>query len=112
MSTPAAILDCDMLDRNTMADRALQREVFELLFDQVPVYLGQMAAAVVDQDRSAWKAAAHGIKGGARNMGWMQLGETAARCEEAAVPTSDLLAAVDSDYAAARTAAEAYLAQN
>ena len=67
------LLDREKLDENTMSNAELQRELFVLFFDQVPVYIDQLDEAAQSGDTDAWKQAAHGVKGSARALGFVRV---------------------------------------
>jgi HPt (histidine-containing phosphotransfer) domain-containing protein len=74
LSTP---IDFGHLARYTLGDKALEHEVLQLFLAEVPVTLGRLRSAHSD---SAWRMAAHTIKGSARAVGaW----KVAALAEEA-----------------------------
>ncbi|MGY6627407.1 MAG: Hpt domain-containing protein [Oceanicaulis sp.] len=74
-----------MLDRAHLAqysggDAALEGELFALLDAQIEACTGRMARAAPGEDQ-AWRDAAHTLKGAARGVGAMQLGEACAAAE-------------------------------
>lgn len=76
------VLDAATLDANTMSDTSLQSELFDLYFEQSERNLIALAAAREAGDRSAWRDAAHGVKGTARTLGFLRLAACAADAEE------------------------------
>ena len=62
----AAPIDLGHLSRYTLGDQALEQEVLQLFAAEVPVILGRLQCADTD---SAWREAAHTIKGSARAVG-------------------------------------------
>lgn len=76
MSAP--VLDRDHLEQYTAGDAALETELFGLLSDQIDACVGLMKAARSDEE---WRTAIHTLKGAARGVGAMELGEACARAE-------------------------------
>ncbi len=60
------VLDLEHLDRYTMGDRALERELLGLFLGQTRQYADRLSA--IDNARD-WKLATHSIKGAARSIG-------------------------------------------
>lgn len=85
------VIDRQALDRHTMGNVELQRELFMLFFDQTPVYLDQLEDAVKTGDAEAWRMAAHGIKGSSRALGFVRLAVLSRECEIVA-PSMEMLA--------------------
>lgn len=107
----AVVLDRDELDRNSMGDRALQKELFDLYFDHAPKNFASLRAALDGSGPAGgWKEGAHALKGAARTLGMAALGEVAAAAERSS-PSADRLAAIEAAFAAARAAVDAYLAE-
>lgn len=102
------LFDRAELDGNTLSDRCLQRELFDLYFGQAPSLFDSLRKALANEDQTAWLEAAHALKGTARTLGLMRLGEAAAAAEDNA-PEPSLLKALEDAYAASVGAAEAYL---
>ncbi len=73
-----AVLDRDHLAQYTGGDAALEAELFGLLTSQIDNCIGKMRDAA---DASAWQTAAHTLKGAARGVGAMALGEACAAAE-------------------------------
>lgn len=74
-----------VLDRAHLAlysggDAALEAELFGLLQDQIEACLARMSQAAPGADQ-VWRDAAHTLKGAARGVGAMQLGEACAAAE-------------------------------
>lgn len=109
MTATIPVLDTAQLNHNTMHDRALQRELFQLLFDQTGVYLSQLRQAVETRDAAAWRAGAHGIKGTAKSLGLIRLSETATSAEAAPRPSPAVIALLETACAEAQKAAKRYL---
>ncbi|MEM9095723.1 MAG: Hpt domain-containing protein, partial [Pseudomonadota bacterium] len=99
------VLDREELNHNTMHDRALQEELFDLMFDQTGVYLNQLRDAIAARDVGAWKAGAHGIKGTARSLGLIRLSQTAAHAETSARPSPTVVALLETACSDAKKAA-------
>ncbi|MCP2678357.1 Hpt domain-containing protein [Maricaulaceae bacterium NA33B04] len=73
-----SVLDRDHLAQYTGGDAALEAELFGLLTSQIDNCTAKMRDA--DQPQ-AWKDAAHTLKGAARGVGAMALGEACAQAE-------------------------------
>lgn len=102
------LFDRDVLDSNTLSDRALQRELFDLYFGQAPSLFDKLKSALRDGAVGPWREAAHALKGTARTLGLMRLGEVSAVAEEAA-PCADGLKRLEHVYGASVAAAEAFM---
>ncbi len=76
------IFDREALDRHTMGNEELQKELFMLFFDQIPVYMDQLDEALSSGDSESWRMAAHGIKGSSRALGFTRLAALALDCEQ------------------------------
>ncbi len=72
------VFDRAHLARFTGGDAALEAELIGLLDAQID---GQIAAMAGASDEERWKAAAHTLKGAARGIGAMALGESCAQAE-------------------------------
>lgn len=96
------VLDRAHLAQYSGGDAALEGELFALLESQIEACTGRMARAAPGGDQ-AWRDAAHTLKGAARGVGAMQLGDA---CEAAETRPHDAgaLEAVMSAAAAARAA--------
>jgi HPt (histidine-containing phosphotransfer) domain-containing protein len=77
-STP---IDFGHLARYTLGDKALEHEVLQLFVAEVPVTLGRLRSADTD---SAWRMAAHTIKGSARAVGAWRVAALAEEAERVA----------------------------
>ncbi|WP_018631702.1 Hpt domain-containing protein [Neomegalonema perideroedes] len=75
------VLDAQALNDNTMSDRSLQAELFEIFFDQATHYLDMLRESAVARDPEAWAGAAHGLRGAALALGLTRLARRAARAE-------------------------------
>ncbi len=73
-----AVLDRDHLTRYTAGDAGLEAELFALLESQIEACLRVIEAA---RDEGEWRSAAHTLKGAARGVGAMALGEACAAAE-------------------------------
>jgi HPt (histidine-containing phosphotransfer) domain-containing protein len=74
-----------VLDRAHLAlysggDAALEAELFGLLQGQIEACMARMSQAAPGEDQ-VWRDAAHTLKGAARGVGAMQLGEACAMAE-------------------------------
>jgi HPt (histidine-containing phosphotransfer) domain-containing protein len=98
----AKVLDRAHLAQYSGGDAALEGELFALLEAQIEACTGRMARAAPGEDQ-VWRDAAHTLKGSARGVGAMQLGEA---CEAAESRPHDAgaLEAVMSAATAARAA--------
>jgi len=65
-SCPAAPIDFSHLARYTLGDKALEQEVLALFAAEAPATLGRLRSA---RTGSAWREAAHTLKGSARAVG-------------------------------------------
>ncbi len=77
VQNPPAI-DLEHLARVTFGDRAFRDEILGLFLRESRALLDRLAAAKNDQD---WRVAAHTLKGMARGIGAVALGEAAAEIE-------------------------------
>jgi HPt (histidine-containing phosphotransfer) domain-containing protein len=102
-------IDLDHLDRNSLGDADLAREVLGLFADQLTRVVGQLATLPSDAD-----ALAHTLKGSAQAIGAFDVAEAAAALElaihDGRVPTQ-ALADLDAAATAARAAVEDMLRQ-
>ena len=73
-----ASFDGDALSRNTMGDADLQREVLQLFYQQVGEMLENLEGSKTDK---VWYQSAHAIKGSARSVGLLRLGQLAEEAE-------------------------------
>lgn len=74
------IIDETHLERMTLGDRRLEREVLELFVRQTTIMLGR----IVGSDRGLAAAAAHTLKGSARGVGAWRVARAAELVESAA----------------------------
>ncbi|MBI1386709.1 MAG: Hpt domain-containing protein [Rhizobiales bacterium] len=81
-----AVLDFGHLARYTLGNRNLEDEILALFLTETERLVAGLGQAA---DGTAWKAAAHGIKGSARGVGAFAIGEIAAHCEAAGRPGND-----------------------
>ena len=88
----SAVLDRDHLARYTAGDAALEAELFALLESQI-----EACVSVLEQTRNEgdWRAAAHTLKGAARGVGAMALGEACAAAETQPLDPAAALAVRD-----------------
>jgi HPt (histidine-containing phosphotransfer) domain-containing protein len=96
----APVLDRKHLARYTGGDAALEAELFGLLIGQIEACVAQLRAA---QAEAGWTQAAHTLKGAARGVGAMALGDACAAAE--AHPLNDkALAHIEAEAARAKAA--------
>ncbi len=98
MSKP--VLDRDHLARYTGGDTALEAELFGLLNSQIDNCVAKLRATTAD---TGWAEAAHTLKGAARGVGAMALGEACAAAESRPMD-QDALAAIEAEAVKAREA--------
>jgi HPt (histidine-containing phosphotransfer) domain-containing protein len=96
------VLDRDHLALYTGGDTGLEAELFGLLTAQIAACLAKMENAADAED---WQAAAHTLKGAARGVGAMALGQ-ACEAAEAGGPDTDALKAVAAEAERALAAME------
>ena len=104
-----------------MSDLSLQAELFDLYFGQAPEHFDTLHQALdagepvtrapYNNGRTAWRRVGHTMKGTARTLGLVQLGEAALAVEKAPMLTPDLVESLADAVAAAQGAAASYLAQ-
>ena len=80
MKGAAPPVDLAHLRRFTLGDAELERELAILFRDSCATYLGAMADVAADRP---WHEAAHGLKGAARSIGALHLGDLAEQAEQA-----------------------------
>lgn len=73
------VIDFDHLSRQTMGDRDLAAEVLGLFFGQAFGLLDQLKSSKEDR---IWYETSHAIKGAARGVGLLRLGDMAERAEQ------------------------------
>lgn len=103
-------LDRAALDANTMADRSLQSELFQLYFDQAPTYFAHMRRGVSEDNPTIWSAGCHGLKGTARTLGLIALADAAAAAERSA-PCDEWYDMLERRLREGKAAAHLYLAE-
>lgn len=96
----APVLDRDHLARYTGGDAALEAELFGLLNGQIDACVAKLRAA---QAQTGWAEAAHTLKGAARGVGAMALGEACAAAEAQPLNVT-ALAQVEAEAARAKAA--------
>jgi len=96
----APVLDRDHLARYTGGDAALEAELFGLLNGQIEVCVAKLRAARAE---AGWAEAAHTLKGAARGVGAMALGEACAAAESQPLHGA-ALAAVEAEAVRAKAA--------
>ncbi|HXF54599.1 MAG TPA: Hpt domain-containing protein [Hyphomicrobiaceae bacterium] len=77
-SCPAAPIDFSHLSRYTLGDKALEQEVLALFAAEAPATLGRLRSA---RTGSAWREAAHTLKGSARAVGARKVAMLAEQAE-------------------------------
>lgn len=87
-----AVLDREHLARYTAGDATLEAALFSLLEGQI-----EACVSVMEQtgDEGAWRTAAHTLKGAARGVGAMALGEACAAAETQPLDPAAALAVRD-----------------
>lgn len=96
-----SVFDRDHLARYTGGDAAVEAELFDLLDGSIRRCLGVLEAS--RDDPQAWRDAAHTLKGAARGVGCMELGD-ACEAAEARAGDPDALKALEEAAARARAA--------
>ena len=76
------VIDAGHLERMTLGDRRLEREVLELFVRQTTIMLDRIAGA----EPAMAAAAAHTLKGSARGIGAWRVARAAEDLEQAAAP--------------------------
>lgn len=71
-------VDLKHLRRYTLGDAALEREILDLFFNQLPATIAALAAAATPKD---WKVAAHTLKGSGRAVGAWRIARIAEQAE-------------------------------
>lgn len=73
-------VDLKHLRRYTMGDAALEREVLDLFFQQLPITIAALSGA---RNAHEWKVAAHTLKGSGRAVGAWRIARIAEHAEHA-----------------------------
>ena len=105
MSEPREPIDWQHLARYTMGDLALERELIELFLSGAAEYLSVLGSA---QEEASFHRAAHSLKGSARGIGALVVGDLAAVLETMSPDSPDkdgYLEQLDQALAAVRDAA-------
>ncbi|MDD2868801.1 Hpt domain-containing protein [Neomegalonema sp.] len=105
------VLDAQALNDNTMSDRGLQAELFQIFFDQATHYLDMLRDSVVAREAEAWTAAAHGLRGASLALGLTRLARRAAQAE-ASSPRPEAAEALAAALEESRLAALRYLEES
>lgn len=105
------VLDAQALNENTMANRALQEELFQIFFDQAVHYLDMLKESAVSRDSGAWMGAAHGLKGAALALGLTRLARLSSQAE-LSPPQAATAEALIRTMEDSRAAARRYLAES
>jgi HPt (histidine-containing phosphotransfer) domain-containing protein len=100
-------LDFDHLERMTLGEKALEREVLEMFLAQSAKLIATLASLPVET-----AALAHTLKGSARAIGAFKLAERADVLEAAGQGDTAALAALQEAVAEARSAIEARLGRS
>lgn len=82
--TPSPAIDLAFLERYTLGDADLQKEILELFAAQLETSLGKLGSAETAQD---WLRAAHTLKGSARTVGANALADSAQAAETISDPS-------------------------
>lgn len=90
-------VDLAHLRRFTLGDADLERELATLFRESCATYFDAMTGATDDR---TWHEAAHGLKGAARSVGALQLGDLAEAAEQAGLAARPALLAAMRDAAA------------
>ena len=106
--TTQPLLDAQALNENTMSNRALQEELFQIFFDQTAHYLDMLRESVKTREIEGWMGAAHGLKGAALALGLTRLARLSSQAELAppCAETAETIARTLDD---SREAARLYL---
>lgn len=99
----ATVLDREHLARYTAGDAALEAELFALLTSQMDACVSVLERT---RDEGEWRVAAHTLKGAARGVGAMALGQACAAAESQPLDPAAALAVRD-EVEKARTAMQA-----
>lgn len=94
------VLDRDHLAQYTGGDAALEAELFGLLSAQIDSCISQLRSTRAE---AGWAQAAHTLKGAARGVGAMALGEACAEAEHHPLD-EDALAQIEAEAVRARQA--------
>jgi len=78
--TPPPVFDREHLARYTGGEATLEAELIGLLDQQIEAQIAKLRAAETDE---VWAEAAHTLKGAARGVGAMALGDACERAENA-----------------------------
>ena len=82
----SAPIDVASLVRNTAGNRGLEREVLGIFREQIGQYLAALESAV--DNASAWRQAAHTLKGAARSIGANEVAQLAETAESGVMPAA------------------------
>ncbi|MCV0369349.1 Hpt domain-containing protein [Filomicrobium sp.] len=82
--TPSPAIDLAFLQRYTLGDADLQKEILELFVAQLETSLGKLKSAETAQE---WLRAAHTLKGSARTVGAGSLADSAQAAESISDPS-------------------------
>ena len=90
------LIDLEQLESVSDGDLEFKRELIELFDQQTQDHLNELKEAIQNNNASAVDAAAHSLKGGASNIGAMQVCELAQEIEESG--RNDNLEKLEGDY--------------
>lgn len=104
------VLDAQALNENTMANLALQEELFQIFFDQATHYMDMLRDSALSREAEGWMGAAHGLKGASLALGLTRLARISSQAELSPpqAATAEALAKVLEE---SRAAARRYLAE-
>ncbi len=77
----AVPVDLEHLARYTGGDRTLNAEILKLFDGQVSEMVGQLLTILEQRDARKWREVTHTIKGAARGVGAIAMGDAAAAAE-------------------------------
>ncbi|WP_108883162.1 Hpt domain-containing protein [Anderseniella sp. Alg231-50] len=101
-----AVVDLAHLDQYTLGDHSLQSELLQLFRVQLKDQTQELVSCA---DAAAWKSAVHTLKGAARSVGAVQVGDVAEAMEQVAFSDEAGRAAVLSRLIAVRADFEAQI---
>lgn len=104
------VLDAQALNENTMANLALQEELFQIFFDQATHYLDMLRDSAASRDPEVWMGASHGLKGAALALGLTRLARLSGRAERSP-PHAETAKTLAATLEESRAAAGRYLAE-
>ncbi|WOI54764.1 Hpt domain-containing protein [Parvularcula sp. LCG005] len=87
-----SLIDLDHLDRYVAGDRSLRDEILSIFEEQAEMWTRMLDPRAED---SAWKDAAHALKGASRGVGAWQIGDICEHAETLVGSTADSAMRVD-----------------